>query len=227
MSDESHASAARLAAWGAESRALFAKARDPERMVTVVVTLHRRVDEAIAATVSGHRVSLACAPGCSHCCHLRVQVQPYEAFHLAAWLRKRLDAPRLARVVAKLRANAETTRRLGDEARKRTNLACSLLDDDGRCIAYEARPAACRRCHSTDLAPCEAFHADPSRDDIESGMHEALSHNADVIMTQARHAAREAGLDEASADMNLVLLDALENAKAWRRWKDGKKPFVS
>jgi hypothetical protein len=26
--------------------------------------------------------------------------------------------------------------------------------------------------------------------------------------------------------MNLALLEALENPKAWRRWRDGKKPFV-
>jgi Fe-S-cluster containining protein len=227
VSDAGQAAAARLAAWSGESRALFGEARDAARMATAVVTLHRRVDEAIAATLAGHRVALACAPGCSHCCHLRVEVQPYEAFHLASWLRKRLDPPRLAAVIAKLRANVRKTAQLGEEARKRTNLACALLGDDGRCSAYEARPAACRRCHSTSLEPCEAFHADPSRDDIESGMHPAVSHNADVIMTQARHAARAAGLDDASVDMNVALLEALENPKAFKRWKDGKKPFVA
>jgi hypothetical protein len=25
--------------------------------------------------------------------------------------------------------------------------------------------------------------------------------------------------------MNIAILDALENPKAWRRWRDGKKPF--
>ena len=54
-------------------------------------------------------------------------------------------------------------------------------------------------------------------------MHEAVSHNADVIITQARHAVRDQGLDDASVDMNIALLEALENPKAWRRWRDGKK----
>ena len=58
-------------------------------------------------------------------------------------------------------------------------------------------------------------------------MHEAVQHNADVIITQARHAVREAGLDDASVDMNTALFEALDNPKAWRRWRDGKKPFVS
>ena len=227
MSDESQAVAARLAAWGQESRTAFANARDPERMTVAVVTLHRRVDEALAATIAGHKVAVACARGCGYCCNLRVQVQPYEAFRLAAWLRKHFDAPAVARVVERLRANERKTRELGEETRKRTNIPCALLGDDGACTAYEARPAQCRRYHSTSVDPCKAFHADPSRDDIDSGMHPAVSHNADVIITQARHAIREAGLNDDSVDMNIALLEALENPKSLRRWKDGKKPFVA
>ena len=219
--------AARLAGWGRESRGAFAAARDPERMSAAVITLHRHVDEAIAATLAGHGVSVACRSGCSYCCHLRVHVQPYEAFHLAGWLRRHFDATRMGAVVGRLRANAARTRALGEEARKRTNLACALLGDDGACIAYEARPAQCRRCHSTTVDPCETFHANPAMDQIESGMHPAVSHNADVIITQARQGARAAGLDDESVDMNLALLEALENPKSLRRWKDGKKAFVA
>jgi Fe-S-cluster containining protein len=225
-SEEGGSVAGRLAQWGEESRRAFANARDPERMTTAVITLHRRVDEALAATIAGHHVPIACARGCGYCCSLRVQVQPYEAFRLAAWLRRHFDAPRLERVLERLRENVAKTRALGEEARKRTNIACALLGDDGACSAYEARPAQCRRYHSTDVEPCKAFHADPSRDDIESGMHPAVAHNADVIITQARHAARAAGLDDDSVDMNVALLEALDNPKSFRRWKDGKKPFV-
>ncbi len=227
MSDERQAAATKLAAWGQESRTAFAGARDPDRMTTAVVTLHRRVDDALAITIANHKVDVACARGCSYCCNLRVQVQPYEAFRLAAWLRKHFDARGIERVLSRLRANAERTLALGEEARKRTNIPCALLGDDGACTVYDARPAQCRRYHSTSVEPCKAFNADPSRDNIESGMHPAVAHNADVIITQARHAARESGLDDESADMNIALLQALENPKAWRRWKDGKKPFVA
>ncbi|HSJ97638.1 MAG TPA: YkgJ family cysteine cluster protein [Myxococcota bacterium] len=225
MADESEVVAARLAAWGREARGVFAAAREPARLAAAVVTFHRRVDEAIDASLRGHGVAVACAKGCGYCCSLRVEVQPYEAFRLADWLRRHFDAARLAGVVARLRANVERTRALGKEARKRSNLPCALLGADGACTAYEARPAQCRRYHSTDLAPCKAFHADPAREEIESAMHPAVAHNADVIITQARHAVRAAGLREESEDMNFALLAALENPKAWRRWKDGKAPF--
>ena len=218
--------AERLAAWGTESRRLFDDAREPARLATAVVTLHRRVDEAVSASVAGHSVAVACTRGCSWCCSLRVEVQPYEAFRLAAWLRARLDAAGLAAVAARLRGNVERTRELGAEGRKRTNLPCALLGPDGACTAYEARPAQCRRFHSTSVAACKASYDDPANDTLEAAMHGAVAHNAAVIVTQARHAARAAGLDDAPEDLNVALLQALENPAALRRWRDGKKAFV-
>jgi Fe-S-cluster containining protein len=220
------AAAERLANWGKEAGPAFAQARDPARLAGAVITLHRRVDEVLAASIEGHGVRVACSRGCSYCCSLRVQVQPYEAFTLAAWLRRNFAAERLAGVIDRLKANVARTRELGEEKRKRSNIPCALLGEDGACTAYEARPAQCRRYHSTDVEPCKAFHA--THDEaIEAAMHQAVAHNADVIITQGRHAVRDAGLDDASVDMNLALLEALENPKAWRRWRDGKKPFVS
>jgi hypothetical protein len=70
-----------------------------------------------------------------------------------------------------------------------------------------------------------ASFENPADDSIESPMHPAVAHNAAVIATQ-RAAARERGLDAEPVDMNRALLEALENPKAWRRWRDGKKPFV-
>ena len=225
MTDDPRSPAERLGSWGRESRGAFGEARDPARLATADITFQRRVDEVLATTIEGHGVKVACARGCGYCCSLRVQVQPAEAFTLAAWLRRHFSPERLAQVVARLRSNAARTRELGDEGRKRTNLPCALLGDDGACTAYEARPAQCRRYHSTSVDPCKAFNEDPTRDAIDSGMHEKVAHNADVIITQARHALREAGLDETPVDMNIALLEALENPKAWRRWRDGKKAF--
>ena len=46
-----------------------------------------------------------------------------------------------------------------------------------------------------------------------------------VIITQAQHGARDAGLDAEPVDINFDLLAALEDPKALRRWRGGKKPF--
>ena len=213
--------------WDAEARRAFAGARDGERLGVAVMKFHRRLDEVIDASLAGHAVKVACTRGCSFCCSLQVQVQPHEAFTLADWLRRHSSAERLAQVTARLRANVVTTLAMGDAARKRSNLACALLGDDGACTAYEARPAQCRRFHSTRLEVCKASYANPADDSVESPAHPAVTHNADVIITQAQHAVRDAGLDASPVDMNYALLEAIENPKALRRWRDGKKPFVN
>jgi Fe-S-cluster containining protein len=156
-----------------------------------------------------------------------VEVTPPEAFTLAGWLRRTASPERLALVIGRLRANVEQARAMGPDARKRANIACALLGEDGACSAYEARPAQCRRFHSTDLETCKASYADPADDSIASPNHPAVAHNASVLITQTNAALREEGLDAESYDMNFALLEALENPKAWRRWRDGKKAFVA
>ena len=214
-----------LSSWGADARRLFRDASDAKGVERAVVTFHRRVDEVVQRTVEGHGLRPACRRACSHCCHLRLTVLPAEAFALADWLRARFTAERLEHVRAKLRANAQRTRELGEEGRKRTSLACALLGDDGACTAYAARPAQCRRYHSLSLAACETFRGDPANETLESPLHPAVSHNAAVIITQAQHGARDAGLDAEPVDINFALLAALEDPSARRRWRDGKKPF--
>lgn len=215
-----------LSDWGGEARAAFSAAREPARLEVAVVKFHRTVDAVVDATVRGHALGLACKPGCSYCCHLRLEVQPAEAFAIAAWVRRHFAPARLDALLGRLRDNAARTKAMGVEARKRTNMACALLGADGTCGAYDVRPAQCRRYHSLDVTACATFHADPTNETLESPLNPALAHNAAVIITQAQHGARAAGLDADNVDFNLALLAALENPKAWRRWKDGKKPFV-
>lgn len=213
--------------WAAQARAAFAAAGDAKRLEPAVVTFHRRLDAILEASVRGHSVTLACKPGCHYCCHLPVHVRPYEAFALAAWLRRQFSPAQLEALRERLRANLAKTRALGAEGRMRANLACALLDGEGSCTAYAARPAQCRKFHSTVLATCEASFARPDDDTIPSPEHPAVAHNAAVIIAQAANAARDAGFDAAAYDLNAALLEALDNAKAERRWRDGKKAFVS
>ena len=210
----------------ARARAALADAGDPQRLPQAVVRFHRQVDDILARSHEAHATAIACRRGCSLCCSLQVEILPPEAFSLAQWLKARLAPAALEAVRAKLRANVERIQAIGLEARKRTNLPCALLGPDGACTAYEARPAQCRRFHSMRLETCEASYADPANDAIESPAHPAVMHNAQVIVTLAQHGLRDAGLDATPVDMNLALSAALDESKAQRRWRDGKKPFV-
>lgn len=211
----------------ARARAALADSKDPHQLTRSVVRFHRQVDDLLARSHEAHGTRVACARGCSLCCHMQVELLPPEAFSLAQWLRARFTAGALQAVVQRLRANVARIEEIGFAARKRSNMACALLGPDGACTAYEARPAQCRRFHSTDLATCKASFADPANDEILSPAHPAVAHNAQVVVTLAQHGLRDAGLDATPVDMNVALLAALGDGKPWRRWRDGKKPFPS
>ena len=210
-----------------EVREVLHPARDVQRLPQAVMRFHARVDAILDQSRAAHAVEAACKRGCSLCCHVQVEMLPPEAFALAAWLKRRRTPEELARIGLRLKANAERTRALGVEGRKRANLACALLGDEGDCTAYEARPAQCRRFHSTDLAACKASFARPDDDSVLSPAHPLVAHNAQVVVTVAQQGLRERGLDATPQDMNFALLHAIEDPRSWRRWRDGKKAFVA
>ena len=212
--------------WPEQARRLMDAAREPAGTRVAVVHFHRRVDEVIDATRRGHAVEVACRRGCQLCCSMPVMVLAHEAFALAEWLREHFAPAALDAVREKARGNSQRTRALGFEARSRTNLPCPLLGTEGECTAYEARPAQCRKFHSVSLETCRASYARPDDDSILTPEHAAVAHNASVIITQARNAAQAAGFDSDVYDLNVALAEALDNPKARRRWRDGKKAFV-
>jgi Fe-S-cluster containining protein len=108
----------------------------------------RRAD-ALAADAPG-RPTWACAPGCSFCCHLKVLVSPSEA----AALVPHLGDARGARVVT----NARRAAGLTAAEYRRARIRCALLDDEGRCAAYDVRPLKCRAHTSTSVDACERVY---------------------------------------------------------------------
>jgi len=90
------------------------------------------------ATAS-HWPLTACGPGCAHCCHIPVEVSPVEVtiLHRASCLLPGYEE----RVRASASADAEG------------RVACPLLVAN-RCVAYAARPAACRGENSTSAEEC-------------------------------------------------------------------------
>ena len=108
----------------------------------------RRV-EALAADAPG-RGAWACAPGCTFCCHLKVLATPGEATALARGLS---DAQR-----ARVAANARRAAGLPAAEYRRARIPCVLLDEAGRCAAYDVRPLRCRAHTSTSRDTCERVY---------------------------------------------------------------------
>lgn len=93
---------------------------------------------------------LPCTLGCSSCCYLPVNVTVPEVVHALSAARTVLDIVVLGERISSASAQ---TRGLDGSDRLRARVACPLLDNQGACTIYNARPAYCR-----------AYNARSSRD---------------------------------------------------------------
>src|SRR5690606_16622009 len=96
--------------------------------------------------------AVACARGCAMCCHLRVAAMPVEVFGVARFLQQQLEPNAFVATRGRVHETAERIHALPRERLLTVNVACPLLDADGACSVYPARPFNCRSYHSLDLA---------------------------------------------------------------------------
>jgi Fe-S-cluster containining protein len=171
----------------------------------------------------GH--GLPCGPGCSFCCHLPVAVSAPEALGLAFHLKARFAAPELRAIRERIARNAAKVADMTVSEHARAQVKCALLDNDGKCFAYKARPIACSSWCSLSRAECEASFKD---DDpatatvtIDAGMHE-WGRGVQVGLSTAVF---RLGLDGKTYELHSALLRALDTPDAEERWARGDGIF--
>jgi Fe-S-cluster containining protein len=179
-----------------------------------------------AVTVVRRRLPLAqphaCAPGCAHCCRLKVTLTPLEALSLLAELRK-AGPETLSRLKRKVKEADKLTRGKTAEERLRLALPCPLLDDAERCVAYGARPLSCAGTNSFDAEGCRKAVA--GEGDAEIAHDPVAPRVASAIaggVTEATFVARRDGrILELVAALRLGLDDPDVRAK----WTRGEPVF--
>jgi Fe-S-cluster containining protein len=126
--------------------------------------LCRRLNGVVDAKIEALKdagASVACAPGCDYCCHLRVDVFAHEAVALLEHLRTRSSADEAARTEARIRANAARVDALSAAQHRAAGIACAFLHE-GLCSAHAVRPSSCAAYHSLSRARCEHAFLHPA-----------------------------------------------------------------
>lgn len=165
---------------------------------------------------------LACTVGCAWCCHLKVAVTAPEVIALAAHL-DGLPAEVRERAVERIVAVDTRTRGMSTAQRLAARIACPLLED-GRCIAYESRPAACRAANSYDAAGCERALSEPTKAIRVANSPIAVS-MCDATRGAASVTAMAVGLDGRLLELNAALRIAVERPNAAEQWSRGQPAF--
>ena len=189
------------------------------------VRMYGRLAALQAEIIARGKVELACARGCSYCCHLRVEIRPHDAFVLAKHVQTKFNAEQRGRTVMRIEENLKRIAALTPEQHVRAGIACALLEE-GVCSAYEARPATCRKYYSVSVETCRnAFNdtSSPLTGEIE---HEQVRLAGNAVALGYAKGLEDAGYDAQLYELHYALQRALINPKAETRYRKGKRPFV-
>jgi hypothetical protein len=164
-----------------------------------------------------------CAKGCSLCCSLYVSATAPEVFCVANYLRRE-HAARVPEIREKVRNADRDTRYMERNQRLSLRLPCPMLNAEGACSVYTARPSACRSLVSSSLRACERGFAGEGIPIPRPKMWWKLR-GAHVFAQEAALVA--SGLTSHHYSFNHALRIALENLDAEQRWLDGEDVFAN
>jgi Fe-S-cluster containining protein len=167
--------------------------------------------------------SLACAQGCSWCCHFTVDVRAVEAVRILEAMRE-LPPQERARIETEIASNSSALRPLGEVERMQRNVKCPFLAE-GRCTIYAARPQTCRNYHATDAAGCERSYEEPENLDIDPEFAPLTYQIGGAHVEAFSNALRDAGYDVSVYEMNVALAEALARPGVRERFEARVQPF--
>ena len=202
-----------------------AVAGDADAVRAQAIRMYSRIEREQAAVIAVVKPLLACKLGCNYCCHQRVELRPYEAFVLAEHIRSRMTAAQQANARQRLAAIREQVASLTAQQHTQAGIPCALLED-GACSVYEARPAACRKYYSVSVDTCRNAFEHPGEPLTGPLEEDALRLAGNAVALGYARGVEESGRDANRYELHTAVLEALDNPKAAKRYRAGKKAFV-
>ena len=101
-----------------------------------------------------------CKQGCAWCCHQEVFAVTHEFLYLNEYVNQHLSLETRTGILKMAREKLMLTMNLAVEEQLQIRAACPFLES-GSCLAYEARPMACRIYLSSSARSCKAEHDHP------------------------------------------------------------------
>ncbi|TAJ12382.1 hypothetical protein DMA11_13065 [Marinilabiliaceae bacterium JC017] len=115
---------------------------------------------AISTQAAKQQVPIDCKLGCQWCCHQPIYGISHEFLYLWEYISTKLSDDLRQKVLQKAFDNYQKRGRLQQNELLNSKAPCPLLQD-GACMAYEARPMACRIYMSMSVDSCKTFFEKP------------------------------------------------------------------
>jgi Fe-S-cluster containining protein len=136
---------------------------NPENLKRAIAKLYRSVSELLDSFLersASEGVPAECQNGCSWCCHQEMFAVTHELLFLYGYALKHLSEKQREGVLDRSREKVKLTLNKPIEEQLKVRSACPLLFE-GSCLAYEARPMACRIYLSSSSRSCKMAYDQP------------------------------------------------------------------
>lgn len=134
------------------------------RLRTAISQLYRSMDDLIDSFL-GRTASegkpAQCKKGCAWCCYQEVFAVTHEFLYLQDFIVQHFNMEQQEKILERAREKVLLTMNLPLEEQLMVRAACPFLEN-GSCMAYEARPMACRIYLSSSFASCKKDHDKPA-----------------------------------------------------------------
>lgn len=169
-----------------------------------------------------------CKKGCYYCCHQTVLASTPELIYLGYFLKKKYQEQALVKLIDKVDEKADVTNMLRMNKLLKYKKACPLLHSTGGfCLAYQARPVACRIYLSQSVKSCIDDLEHPNDDSLFPMLYD-LPLRAGRMMNEGFHARlREGKMTSLQVFENTIEggLQKVLSDFSFDDWYKGKKIF--
>lgn len=120
-------------------------------------------NDSLSEFAKKHNQQIDCKKGCEWCCHQPVFALDYEMDFLIDFIKNNFDKVAQKVIVARAKIKNNKLSFLNETDLLNSKYPCPLLQN-GACIAYKARPMACRIYLSHDINSCLQFYKNPGKE---------------------------------------------------------------
>jgi Fe-S-cluster containining protein len=174
---------------------------------------------------SKKNLSVDCRKGCSWCCHQSVFVVPYEVFYIMHYID--IDPlPDMREGISQAAAGKNNrTGKMKMQQLLHYREACPLLDHSGQCIAYNARPMACRIYLSADVSTCRDDFENPDDLNHFPSLYEFPLRAGRMLNEGVCTYLNEKNIISFEWTLESSLHKIFEDKQAFRKWSEGVNLF--
>lgn len=176
-------------------------------------TLYQSIDgliDSLLMLAKKQEIDVACHKGCFWCCHQAVYANSFEIHYLTDHILKNFSKEKQKQILSIATAKNNRTNQLSANDVLKYKSPCPLLEN-GACLAYEARPMACRIYLSTKLPSCQEFFHHPENKKNYPALMDFPLRTGRMMNEGFRAALKENGIEPAELRLEEGLVSALTN----------------